>query len=162
VGTAVVERCHLDIFDIAATVGPLVLQAKIGKVDVAVEEGQVVLLRPLLDFSWIAARTAVRIRLIAVAIVEELLVLALQFVVEHDAVNPYVVFLKPICSPDVGRVKLSVVRQLPRTHISRIECLPRLVFWCPVTLEQVASAVGEGHQHRALVLVAVERSNGPN
>src|SRR4029077_13477641 len=76
--------------------------------------------------------------------------------------NPYVVFLKPICSPDVGRVKLSVVRQLPRTHISRIERLPRLVFWCPVTLEQVASAVGEGHQHRAPVLVSVERSNGPN
>src|SRR3954462_13994121 len=159
VRTAIVERCDLDVFDIVATIGPLVFQAKIGKVDVAVEERQVVLLRPLFDFSGIAVRTAVGVRVIAVAIVEELLVLALQLVVEHHAINPYVVLLKPICSPDVGGVKLSVVRQFPRTRISRIERLPRLVFWCPVTLEQLASALGEGHQHRAPVLVAVKWSN---
>src|SRR4029077_5890201 len=38
----------------------------------------------------------------------------------------------------------------------------RLAECCALTLEQRASAVGEGHQHRAPVLVAVEWSNGPN
>src|SRR3954468_13732738 len=162
VRTAIVERCDLDVLDIVATVGPLVFKAEIGKVNVAVEVRQIVLLGPLFDLFRIAVRTAVGVRMIAVAIVEELLVLALQLVVEHHAINPYVVLLKPVCGPDVGGVKLSVVRQFPRTRISRIERLPRLVFWCAVTLEQVASPVGEGHQHRAPVLVTVERSNGPN
>ena len=47
----IVERCDLDILDIAPAVRPLVFKAKIGKVDVAVEERQVVLVRPLLDLS---------------------------------------------------------------------------------------------------------------
>ena len=88
--TAVVERCDLDVFDIATTVGPLVFEAEIGKVNVAVEVRQIVLLGPLFDLFRIAVRTAVGVRMIAVAIVEELLVLALQLVVEHHAINPYV------------------------------------------------------------------------
>ena len=85
--TAVVERCDLDVFDIATTVGPLVFKAEIGKVNVAVEVRQIVLLGPLFDLFRIAVRTAVGVRMIAVAIVEELLVLALQLVVEHHAIE---------------------------------------------------------------------------
>src|SRR5258708_2234040 len=76
--------------------------------------------------------------------------------------NPYVVLLKPIRGPDVGGVKVSIVRQFTRSRIARIERLPGLVLWRPVALEQLASPLGEGHQHGAPVLVAVERSYGPN
>jgi len=158
----VVERCDLDVLDVPPAVGPLVFKAQIRKVDVAVEERQVVLMRPLFDLSRIAVRTAVGVRSIAVAIVEELLVFALQLVVENDAMNPYVVLLKPICSPEIRGIQLSVMREFTRTRVSRIERLPRLVFRCSMILEQLASSVGEGHQHRAPVLVTVERSNGPN
>src|SRR4029079_3145511 len=66
---SVVERCDLDVLDVPPAVGPLVFKAQIGKVDVAVEERQIVLMRPLFDLSRIAVRTAVGVRLIAVAIV---------------------------------------------------------------------------------------------
>src|SRR5262249_38681536 len=137
-------------------------KAQIGKVDVAVEERQIVLVRPLLDLSWVAVRTAVGVRLVAVAIVQELLVFALQFVVEDDPMNPYVVLVEPLRSPDVSGVQLRVVRQLARTRVPGIERLFRLVFWCAVTLEQLASASREGDQHRLPILVAVERRDRPN
>src|SRR5438876_974633 len=75
--------------------------------------------------------------------------------------NPYVVLLKPVRSPDVCGIQLSVMRQFTRTRVSRIERLPGLVFRS-MALEQLASALGEGHQHRAPVLVAVERSHRPD
>ena len=116
--TAVVERCHLDILEIAATVGPLVFQAKIGKVDVAVEERQIVLVRPLFNFSRVTIRTSVGVTLVPVAVVEKLLILAFELVVEHDAVNPNVVFLKPVRSPEVCGVELRVMRQFTGAGIS--------------------------------------------
>ena len=67
--TAVVERCNLDVFDIVATVRPLVFKAEIGKVDVTIEERQVVFVRPLLDLSYVPIRTSVGIRPIGVALV---------------------------------------------------------------------------------------------
>ena len=57
-GTSVVERCDLDVLDVAAAVRPLVFKAQIRKVDVSVEERQVVLVSPLLDLSRIPLRTA--------------------------------------------------------------------------------------------------------
>ena len=107
---SVVERCDLDVLDVPPAVGPLVFKAQIRKVDVTVEERQIVLVRPLLDLSRIAVRTAVGVRLIAVAIVKELLVLTLQLVVEHDAMNPYVVLRESLRSPEVRGKNLRVVR----------------------------------------------------
>jgi hypothetical protein len=67
--TAVMECCDLDVLDIATAVRPLVLETEIRKVNVAVEERQIVLVRPLLDLSRIAVRTPVGVGLIAFAIV---------------------------------------------------------------------------------------------
>ena len=66
---AVMERCDLDVLDISTAIRPLVLKAEIGKMNVAVEERQIVLVRPPLDLSRIAVRTPVGVRPIAVAIV---------------------------------------------------------------------------------------------
>ena len=110
-GAPVMKRCDLDVLDVAAAVGPLVFKAQIGKVDVPVEERQIVLVRPLLDLSRIPVWTSISIGPVAVAIVEKLLVLAFEFVVEDNAMNSHVLFLKPLSRPHVRRKKLRVVRQ---------------------------------------------------
>ena len=46
---AVVNCRDLDVLDVATAVRPFVFQSEIGEVDVAVEERQIVLQRPLLD-----------------------------------------------------------------------------------------------------------------
>src|SRR3954463_12600752 len=65
-GPTVVERCDLDVLDVAATVRPLVFKAQIRKVDVPVEERQVVLVGPLLDLSRIPVWTPISVRPFAV------------------------------------------------------------------------------------------------
>src|SRR3954454_11987301 len=110
-GTSVVERCDLDVLDVAAAVRPLVFKAQIRQVDVPVEERQIVLVRPLLDLSRIPVWTSISVGPFAVSIVEKLLVLAFELVVEDDAMNPHVLFLQTLSSPHVGGKKLRVVRQ---------------------------------------------------
>jgi hypothetical protein len=112
------ERCDLDVLDVTAAVWPLVFKAHIRKVDVTVEERQIVLVRPLLDFSGITVRTSVGVTLVPVAVVEKLLILAFELVVEHHTLDPNVVFLKPFGSSHVGGVKLRVVRQFTGARVS--------------------------------------------
>src|SRR5690242_15985853 len=111
------ERCDLDVLDVTAAVGPLVFKAQIWKVDVTVEERQVVLVRPLLDFSGITVRTSVGVPLVLLTVVEKLLILAFELVVEHHTVDPNVVLLKPFRSSYVCGVKLRVVRQFTGPHV---------------------------------------------
>src|SRR3954449_7641021 len=70
-GSAVVEGCDLDVLDVTATVRPLVFKAQIRKVDVPVEERQIMLVRPLLDLSRIPVRTPISVGPLAVPIVEK-------------------------------------------------------------------------------------------
>jgi hypothetical protein len=115
---SVVERCNLDVLDITPSVGPLVFKAQIRKVDVAVEERQIVFVRPVLDLSRVAVRTSIGVRPVSVAFVEKLLIFAFELVIQHNAVNPNVVFLKPFRSSHVRRMKLRVVRQFTGARIS--------------------------------------------
>jgi hypothetical protein len=111
------ERCDLDVLDVTAAVGPLVLKAQIRKVDVTVEERQVVLVGPMLDLSGITVRTSVGVTLVPLAIVEKLLILAFELVVEHHTVDANVVFVKPFRRSHVCGVKLRVVRQFTGAHV---------------------------------------------
>ena len=54
---------------------------------------------------------SVGVTLVPVALVEKLLIFALELVVEHHTLDPNVVFLKPFGSSHVRGVKLRVVRQ---------------------------------------------------
>src|SRR5437870_1695585 len=47
---SVMRRQDLEVFDLPAAVGPLVFDTQIGELDVVVENGQVVGVRPLVDF----------------------------------------------------------------------------------------------------------------
>ena len=60
----------------------LVLDSVVGEVHLVVEVRQIVLARPVADLVLVAARSAVAVRAVAVVVLQELLVLALQVVFE--------------------------------------------------------------------------------
>src|SRR5262249_54000230 len=138
---AIVKRRYLDVLDVATAIRPFVFQSEIGEVDMAVEERQIMLVRPLLDFSRIAIWPTVGIGTVAISVVKKLLIVALELVVERDAMNSHVVLLKPLGRPQVSRIELRVVRQFSRPHLARIERLPWSLFRCAVTFEQFAPAL---------------------
>jgi hypothetical protein len=62
-----------------------VLDAVVGKVDLLVKVRQIVLARPVADLVLVAAWSAVAVRMVAIVVLQELLVLALQVLFEDDA-----------------------------------------------------------------------------
>jgi hypothetical protein len=81
---AVMRREQLDVLVVFAAVN-LVLDAVIGEVHLAIEVRQVVLARPVADLVLSAIRSSVAVRAVTVVVLEELLVLALQVLLESDA-----------------------------------------------------------------------------
>ena len=98
------ERRHFHVLHVSTPVRPLEFDPQIGKVDLPVEEWQVMLECPLIDFSSVPVRPPVRVRMVAISLVQEGLVLALQFVIQNDAVDTDVMFLKPLHRSKVGRM----------------------------------------------------------
>ena len=84
VSAAVVRREQLDVLVAFAPID-LVLDAVVGKVHLAVEVRQVVFARPVADLLLVAVRSAVAVGAVAVVLLQELLVLALQVLFEDDA-----------------------------------------------------------------------------
>ena len=135
------ERRHFHVLDVASAVRPLEFDPHIRKVDLTIEERQLVVMRPLFDLSSVAVWSSVCVRMIAIPLVQELLVFAFQFVVEDNPMNANVVFLKPLRGSSVGRVQLCVMREFTRPDVPRIERLTRFVIGRPVALEKLASSV---------------------
>src|SRR5690606_16677479 len=91
VSAAVVQRLDLDVERAEVAVPILVLDARIGELHVPILLGQIVLDRPAMNLLMGAIRPAVAVRLAAIAFLQELLVLALQLVVEDDTADEYAV-----------------------------------------------------------------------
>lgn len=77
------RREQLDVLVVFAAFY-LVLDAVIGEVHLAIEIRQVVLARPVADLVLAAIRSSVAIGAVAVVVLQELLVLALQVLLEDD------------------------------------------------------------------------------
>lgn len=92
VRASVVRREHLDILMALAAVG-LVLDAEVGEVDAVVKIRQVVVFRPAADLLLGAVRPSVAVGPVAVVVLQELLILPLQILFKHDAVDLDVVVL---------------------------------------------------------------------
>ena len=112
-GAAVVLREQLDVLVVLASVD-LVLDAVVGEVDLLIEVRQVVFARPLANLVLVAVRTAVAVGASAVVLLQELLVLALQVLLEDDAPNlePVVLVAEPGFLLPVRRVEVRVVVEL--------------------------------------------------
>src|ERR1051325_5831823 len=99
--------------------------------------------RPLRDLVRITIWSSIAVPLPSIGRLQEALVLALQFLFEHDAPDCGTAVHETIGGTQVRAIHVSVVCELPRLADARIERC-RLVFvWCaPSAFEQVATAVG--------------------
>jgi hypothetical protein len=128
VSAAVVLGEQLDVLVQLASVH-LVLDAVVREVHLAVEVRQVVLPRPLADLVLVAVGASVTVRPAAVVFLQELLVFALQVVVEDDALDleAAVLVAEPGFLLAVGGVEVRVVVEFALAADARVEVLRRLV-----------------------------------
>jgi hypothetical protein len=131
VGTAIVRCDDLDVLALPAAIRLLVLDADVGEVDLVIEVRQVVFVRPFANLIGRAIRMAVVVVLL-VALVEPALVLALQLVVEDDALDVRVALQKTFLGLFVRAIDLEVVFELPfspQTRVERLLVVPIDVRW---------------------------------
>ncbi len=108
-----------------------------------VEVGEVVFGGPLLNLFRRAFRVAVVVVAVLVALVEPALVVALQLVVEDDALDVGAALAETLLGLLVGAVDLQVVLAFARADQAGVEGLAVLWMRVPVTLQQAASGLGQ-------------------
>src|SRR6185436_8241200 len=96
---------------------------------------------------------AITVRPIAIPFLQKPLILALQFVVEHHALDARALLVKTLCRSQIRTMELRVVRQLTRLYVAGIEGLSGLTIASPMRLQQVSPAFGQSHHGRALSTV---------
>ena len=126
-GAAIVGGHDFDVLMPRAAIAVLVLDAGIRETDVPIVVRQLVLTGPARDLGRLAIRPAVAVLPAAIALVEEPLIVALEFIVENDSANPSALASQALVGALIGAIDLSVVRQLAGLPDARVEGLARLV-----------------------------------
>ena len=103
----------------------VVFDAVVGEVHLAVEVRQVVLARPVADLVFAAVRSSVAVRLVAVTVLQELLVVAFEILLEDDAADLEIRMLVSEAGflLAVGRIEIRVVVNLARPADTSVERL---------------------------------------
>jgi len=114
---------RLEILLTRTAIAVLVLDACVGEVHVPVVIRQAVLARPEGNLVRFAVGPAVAVLAPAVPLVEESLVIALELVVQDDAIHAATLFADSFLSASVRSIDLSVVRQLARLPEAGVEGL---------------------------------------
>ena len=109
-GAKIVFRDDLDVLVSGASM-QLVLDAEVGEVDRLIEVRQVMFARPLFDFAGVPIRSPVAVRPAAIRLLQPLLVLALELLLEHDAMDLRALFAQAFLFAQIGTIKLDIVRQ---------------------------------------------------
>jgi len=123
VGAAIVGGQDLDVLMEVASLGLLVLDSQIRKVDLVIEVGKVMRSGPGSNLILGSIRMAVILVAVAIVLVQPFLVVLLELVVEDDSVDPRTVFLKNLSGIQVGVENLRVMFQLAGALQARIEGL---------------------------------------
>lgn len=105
-GSAVMHGEHLDVLMIAAPVHVLVLDSNVRKMDLVIEVRQVMVGRPRANLVLGSIRMPVVVVALTVVLMKPLLIVALQLVVEDDAVNASTLFVEAVRCVEVGVVDL--------------------------------------------------------
>ena len=104
--STVVNGEHLDVLVIAAAMGVFVLDAYVRKMDLVVEIGQAMFKRPRSDFFLISIGMPVVVVTIGVVLVQPPLIVALQLVIEDDAINASALVVEAVRGLEKGVVDL--------------------------------------------------------
>jgi hypothetical protein len=139
----------------------LVLDPVVWEMNLVVEVRQIVLACPIADLVLGAARSAIAVGAIAVVLLQELLVLALQVVFEDDAsdLKVSVVVSKTGLFLPKRRVKVRVVVDLACAADAGIEHLRLAASLQRVGIEQVSPLGGQGES--ALAVTQVNQLDEP-
>ena len=122
-GTPVV-RCHdLDVLVVPAAVGLHVLDAQVREMHLVVEIREVLFGGPRLNLLLRPFWVAVVVVVVPVVLVEPALVVALQLVVEDDALDVGPALAEPLLGLLVGAVDLQVVLAFARADEAGVEGL---------------------------------------
>ena len=143
--TAVVLRGHLDVLVIPTVVGVPILDAQVGEVHLVIEVREVVFIGPRADFLIGPIGVSVVIRAVAIPFVQPGLVLTLELVVEHDAVNPRATLGQALCCALVRAIDLEVVFPLPLAFEAMPERLAVTLVTVSMTFEQLAALLRQSH-----------------
>jgi hypothetical protein len=158
VSAAVVNCGDLHVAVKVVSVRVEEVDPNVRKVDVAIEVRQVVFERPALDFTLRPIRSAIGIRVAAIALVEPLLVVPFELVIEGDVLDASVAVEKAIDLVQVGLKDLRVVLKFARFDQACVELLtPIVLTWIvlarivvafpPMRLQQALAAVGQEDRH---------------
>jgi hypothetical protein len=128
-----------DVNVIPPPIRILVLDAGIRKMDLLVEVRQVVVTSPFLDLVWVTIGVAVVVVAVAIVLVEPLLVVALELVVENDAIDARPALVQALCFAFERSIDLDVVLQLPLAFDARVERLAAIAVAVTMALEQAAA-----------------------
>jgi hypothetical protein len=119
--------------------------------DLLVEVRQVVFLGPRLNLLRLTIRPAIRVVPVRIALMEPPLILALEFVIENDALDVGFAFGELLRLAQVRLVDLHVVFDLARLHEAGIEHLMVLLLTVhSMGIQQLLAAVGEDHDRVSL------------
>jgi hypothetical protein len=105
-----VGRHDLDVFHLPLTVWPLVFDADVRKVDVAVDDRKVSTRCPFRHVTGRSIAITLGAAALAIEIAQEALIVALQLVVEDDAPDPAATIPQSFLGALVGAIDLGVVR----------------------------------------------------
>ena len=125
VGASIMDGDDLDVLVVAAAVDLLVFDPQVGEMDLLVEVREVVFERPFLDLPRVAIRVAVVVVAVPIALVQPLLVLALELVVQDDAFDVRVALVQALRDAQIRLVDLGVVFELALAFEARVELLAR-------------------------------------
>lgn len=159
-GASVVRRHHLDVERVIASID-VVLDADVRELDVAlVVAGKVVLPCPVLDLQRIAIGSAIAVVTIAIALLQELLILAFQVVLEDDPVDVRAFVTQAFGFLRVGAIEFGVMLQFARLRDSGMESLAvARVIVQTSRFQQIPSLFGQGDD--GVVAVEADRLHQP-
>jgi hypothetical protein len=146
VGTAVVRRHHLYVSVLRLAITVLELDSCIRETHSVAIEGKVVLLRPCRNLFRRPVGSAGAVGPPPVPLLEEVLVLAFEFVVERDTPDAATLIPNLRLGISIGAVDLDVVGQFARLPEASVEDLPRPSgVLTPIRFEEVSTSVREYH-----------------
>src|SRR5262249_46355500 len=136
VRASVMRRGHLDVFNGAAAIALLVLDADVGKFHVSVPAWQLSFASPLLDLLSLPFRPPRCVVAATIGRFPEALIFALQFLFEDHAADLSASGNEPFGTLDVHSIQADVMRQFTRFRDAGVESLTVVVTSVPSRIFQ--------------------------